>query len=194
MRQGRARWPNGLRVLANCGSRCTEHTKNRAHGHALFCAASGFSRFLKLAMKVPMDRQGLLTFLRKHRLCVQASVAEQSGPQAAVVGYAVSERLELVFDTLSSTRKAHNLRRDPRIALVIWDGEQTLQLEGLADEPSGEDLLRLKQIYLAAFPDGVERERWPGITYVRVRPHWARFSDFGAGGSVLEFDETALRA
>lgn len=141
-----------------------------------------------------MDRQGLLTFLRKHRLCAQASVAELGSPQAAVVGYAVSDRLELIFDTLSSTRKAQNLRRDPRIAIVIWDGEQTLQLEGLADEPSGEELLRLKPIYLAAFPDGVERERWPDITYVRVRPHWARFSDFGPGGSVQEFDEAALRA
>lgn len=141
-----------------------------------------------------MDRSGLLTFLQNHRLCVQASVASLGGPQAAVVGYAVSDRLELIFDTLSSTRKAQNLRRDPRVAIVIWDGEQTLQMEGLADEPSADELLRLKPIYLAAFPDGVEREAWPGITYLRVRPHWARFSDFGAGGSVSELDESALRA
>jgi hypothetical protein len=85
------------------------------------------------------------------------------------------------------------LRRDARVAIVVgWDGEQTLQLEGLADEPSGEDLLRVKQLYLAAFPDGVERQSWPGICYLRVRPHWARFSDFGAGGSIVEFDESAL--
>jgi len=116
------------------------------------------------------------------------------GPQAAVIGYAVSDHLELIFDTLATTRKAQNLRRDPRIALVVWSGEQTLQVEGLADELSGPDLLRLKPIYLAAFPDGVERESWPGISYVRVRPRWARFSDFGAGGSIVEFDEAALRA
>jgi general stress protein 26 len=142
-----------------------------------------------------MDRQGLLAFLRKHRLCVQASVTAERSPQAAVVGYAVSDRLELIFDTLSSTRKHQNLRRDPRIAIVVgWDGEQTLQLEGLADEPSGADLVRLKQLYLAAFPDGVEREGWPGISYLRVRPHWARFSDFGVGGSIVEFDRSQLVA
>jgi hypothetical protein len=140
-----------------------------------------------------MDRQGLLEFLRRHRLCVQASVAAEGAPQAAVVGYAVSDRLELIFDTLASTRKYGNLRRDPRIALVVgWDGEQTLQLEGVADEPSGADLARLKQLYLAAFPDGVERESWPGISYLRVCPHWARFSDFGPGGSIVEFDRRAL--
>lgn len=120
-------------------------------------------------------------------------MAAQGAPQAAVVGYAVSDGLELIFDTLASTRKAQNLRRDPRIAVVVWAGEQTLQLEGVADEPTGEDLLRLKRIYLAAFPDGVERESWPGISYVRVRPNWARFSDFGAGGSIVEFDEYALQ-
>jgi general stress protein 26 len=142
-----------------------------------------------------MDRLELLTFLRKHRLCVQATVAVEGGPQAAVVGYAVSEQLELIFDTLASTRKAQNLRRDARIAIVVgWDGEQTLQLEGLADEPSGEDLERLKRLYLAAFPEGVERQSWPGISYVRVRPHWARFSDFGAGGSIVELDQNALMA
>lgn len=120
-------------------------------------------------------------------------MAEAGAPQAAVVGYAVSDQLELIFDTLASTRKAQNLRRDPRIAIVVgWDAEQTLQLEGVIDEPSGDDLTRLKQLYLAVFPDGVERESWPGISYLRVRPHWARFSDFGAGGSVVEFDQTAL--
>ena len=140
-----------------------------------------------------MDRLGLLAFLRKHRLCVQASVAAEGGPQAAVEGYAVSDRLELVFDTLASTRKAQNLRRDARIAIVVgWDSEQTVQLEGLADEPVGQDLLRMKQLYLAAFPDGVERQSWPGLRYLRVRPHWARFSDFGAGGSIIEFDESVL--
>ena len=140
-----------------------------------------------------MNRSELLAFLRKHRLCVQASVAPGGGPQAAVVGYAVSDRLELIFDTLASSRKAQNLRRDARIAIVVgWDSEQTLQLEGLADEPEGDDLARLKQLYLAAFPDGVERQSWPGISYLRVRPHWARFSDFAVGGSIVEFDRSAL--
>ena len=141
-----------------------------------------------------MDRRGLLAFLRKQRYCVQASVAASGAPQAAVVGYAVSDRLELIFDTFASTRKAQNLRRDARIALVVWEGEQTLQLEGLADEPTGDDLQRLKQLYLATFPDGVERESWPGISYLRVQPQWARFSDFGAGGSIVEFDAQALAA
>jgi len=142
-----------------------------------------------------MNRAELLAFLRRHRYAVQASSADNGVPQAAVIGIAVTDELELVFDTLATSRKAHNLRRDPRIALVVgWDEEQTVQLEGTADEPTGDELARLKQAYFAAFPDGPERESWPDITYVRVRLAWARYSDFRPGGVVVELDEHALKS
>ena len=134
-----------------------------------------------------MTRAELLSFLRRHRYAVQASTAADGAPQAAVVGIAVSDELEIVFDTLGTSRKAHNLRRDGRIALVVgWDEEQTVQLEGRADEPIGDELARLKGVYFARFPDGPEREHWPDISYVRVRLSWARYSDFRPDGNVVE--------
>ncbi len=134
-----------------------------------------------------MTREELLSFLRRHRYAVQASTAADGAPQAAVIGIAISDQLELVFDTVGTSRKGQNLRRDPRIALVVgWDDEQTVQLEGLADEPSGEDLARLKAVYFARFPDGPDREQWPDISYFRVRPTWARYSDFRPNGTVAE--------
>lgn len=138
-----------------------------------------------------MNRAELLSFLRRHRLAVQASVSKDGAPQAAVVGFGVSDELEVVFDTIETTRKVGNLRRDPRIALVIgWDEEQTVQIEGVADEPRGPDLARLKKVYFAAYPDGPERQSWKGITYVRVRPTWVRYSDFRPGGAIVEIDPT----
>jgi tRNA (adenine37-N6)-methyltransferase len=135
----------------------------------------------------PLTPAELLAFLRDHRLAVQASTSA-SGPQAAVVGFAVSDRLEIVFDTLDTSRKLANLRINPRIELVVgWDQEQTAQIAGIADEPTGEDLARLKDVYFAAVPDGVERQSWKGITYVRVRLTWARYSDFrGSQARVVE--------
>jgi pyridoxine/pyridoxamine 5'-phosphate oxidase len=133
-----------------------------------------------------MTRQALVSFLQRHRYAVEASVAGSGQAQAAVVGVAVSDALELVFDTLASTRKCVNLRRDPRVALVIgWDEGQTVQLEGVADEPAGAELARLKAIYFARFPDGPEREGWEGITYFRIRPTWARYSDFRGPAPVI---------
>jgi len=138
---------------------------------------------------MPLSRSELLEYLRKRRYCVQATVAPGGGPQAAVVGFAVSDDLEIVFDTLSSTRKCKNLRRDGRIALVVGVGEdeRTAQIEGIADEPTGAELERLKAVYFAAFPDGVERLAWEGITYFRVRPSFVLFSDFAhSGGPRIE--------
>jgi len=126
-----------------------------------------------------MTRAELLAFLRRYRLAVQATTAPSGAPQAAVIGVAISDALEIVFDTLENTRKFENLRLDPRIALVIgWDDAQCAQIEGVADVPTGAELERIKQCYFAVYPDGRDRLAWPGITHVRVRPSWVRFSDF----------------
>jgi hypothetical protein len=129
-----------------------------------------------------MNATGLLEFLREHRLAVEASVAAAGGAQAAVVGVAVTDRFELVFDTLDSTRKAGNLRRNPKLALVIGGlvagDERTVQYEGVADEPSGVELERIKHAYYAVYPDGPSRLSWPGLIYVRVRPTWIRYSNY----------------
>lgn len=124
----------------------------------------------------------LLDFLRTQRLAVQASRGERDGVQAALVGIAVTDSFEIVFDTLSTSRKAHNLRRNHRVALVIggWmaGNERTVQYEGTVDEPTGALLERLKTAYFAAWPDGPSRASWPGLVYIRARPTWIRYSDF----------------
>jgi pyridoxine/pyridoxamine 5'-phosphate oxidase len=126
-----------------------------------------------------VDRAELLAFLRRHRLAVEASVSTSGAPQAAVVGIAVTDALELVFDTLSSTRKFANLRADPRIALVVgWDAERTAQLEGTVDFPTGDELERIRAAYFVVHPDGRDRLAWPGLVHARVRLTWARYSDF----------------
>jgi PPOX class probable F420-dependent enzyme len=144
-----------------------------------------------------MDASALLDFLRAHRVAVVASVAADGAPQAAVVGYAVTDEFELVFDTLGSSRKAGNLRNAPRIALVVGglDGEEiTAQIEGVADEPQGAELERLRQTYFAAYPDGPTRSTWPGLTYFRVRPRWIRLSDFSRNPPLLvEFSTADLQ-
>ena len=128
-----------------------------------------------------MELGDLLGFLRGQRFGVISSVSRDGQPQAAVVGLAFTDEGEAVFDTVASSRKARNLRRDPRASLVIWEGERTVQMEGRVDEPAGAERDAIVKVYLAAFPDGVERLRWEGITHFRFRPSWVRDSDLGAG-------------
>jgi Pyridoxamine 5'-phosphate oxidase len=145
-----------------------------------------------------MTRSRLLQFLRSHSLAVQASVTPSGSPQAAVVGFVVTDDFEVFFDTLSTSRKAHNLRQNARIALAIggWNpgDERTVQYEGIADEPSGPELDRLKELYFGTFPDGRERLSWPGLIYVRARPIWIRYSDFTkTPPRILEFTLEQLK-
>jgi hypothetical protein len=129
-----------------------------------------------------MNAHELLAFLRAHRVAAQSSVSPAGDPQAAVVGVAFTDQFELVFDTVESTRKAGNLRRHPALAFVIGGfgpgDERTVQYEGLADVPSGDELQRVQQVYYAVYPDGPTRLSWPGLIYVRVRPTWIRYSDY----------------
>ena len=118
---------------------------------------------------------------------VVSSTSDAGEPQSAVVGYVVSDALELVFDTLGDTRKAHNLRLRPKCAFVMWDYEKarTVQLEGFADEPKGDELERCRALYYAGFPDGRERAKWPLITWFRIRPRWVRLTDFSGDAPAL---------
>ena len=122
----------------------------------------------------------LVELLRRFRLGVVATVAGNGEPQAATVGIAVGDALELVFDTLSTTRKFANLAREPRVAIVMGEGELTVQIEGRADVPVGDERKRVQDIYFATWPDGRERAAWPNIAWVRIRPTWVRVSDFAA--------------
>ena len=145
-----------------------------------------------------MNRAELLEFMRTYTNAVQASVSPQGAVQAAVIGIAVSDSFEIIFDTVDATRKVHNLLLNPRIAFVIggWTpgDERTVQYEGLVDVPEGTELERLKNIYYKKFPTGRLRLGWPGITYLRARPTWIRYRDFNkVPATMLELDAEQIR-
>ena len=126
-----------------------------------------------------MNPSDLYTFIASKPYAVISTIAANGSPQSALIGIAVTPNLEIIFDTLSTTRKYANLLASPSCSLVIgWDNEQTLQYEGTAFFPSGPDLSRYQDVYFASWPEGHARQPWPGIAYVVIRPTWIRYSDF----------------
>jgi uncharacterized pyridoxamine 5'-phosphate oxidase family protein len=127
-----------------------------------------------------MTETAYFDFLSARKLAVLGTVTPAGQPQGALVGYAVTSDLELVFDTLRDSRKYRNLISNPAVSLVAgWEAEETVQIDGVAEELSGTTLERYKKVYFRAWPDGVEREHLEGIAYFAVRPSWVRYSDFG---------------
>jgi general stress protein 26 len=120
-------------------------------------------------------------FMRQQPLGIVATTNRANKPEAALVGVAVSFGLEIIFDTVKTSRKYHNILQNPKVALVIgWDNETTVQYEGIA-EVLGNDIEaeNLKEVYYRAYPDGRERaETWPGLVHIKVTPQWLRYSNF----------------
>jgi pyridoxine/pyridoxamine 5'-phosphate oxidase len=121
----------------------------------------------------------LYKFLAQSKLGVLGTIGDAGTPQSALVGIAVTEDLEIVFDTVKSSRKYSNLMSRPACSFAIgWAGEKTVQYEGQAQELQGSELERCQEVYFQAWPDGPSRLTWPGIVYFIVRPRWIRYSDF----------------
>jgi hypothetical protein len=126
-----------------------------------------------------MDRTAIQAFMARHRYGVVSSLSSEGIPQSALVGIATTSDLEIVFDTVKSSRKYPNLSTRPLCSFVVgWAGEQTVQFEGVAREPQGSELKRFQEAYFAFWPDGPARMVWPGIAYFVVQPRWIRYSDF----------------
>ena len=126
-----------------------------------------------------MDKADLYEFMSAQTLGVLGTLSPEGTPQSALVGIAVTPELEIVFDSLSSTRKFRNLTRDSRACFAIgWDGEQTVQFEGESFLPEGAALTRYQSIYFARWPECLSHQSWPGIVYFVVRPRWIRYSDY----------------
>ena len=128
-----------------------------------------------------MILEEIFDIARRKRFLVVSTVNESGAPEAALMGFALTEANEIVFDTLSTSRKAVNLTRNAKAALVVgWDDSVSLQIEGTARRPVGDDLASAKAAYFREWPDGRARESWPNIAYVVVKPKWIRYSNFAA--------------
>ena len=133
-----------------------------------------------------MKIEEVFDIVRRKRLAVVSTVHDSGAPEAALVGFALTERDEIVFDTLGSSRKAVNIVRRPAAALVIgWENDISVQIEGVARRPQGDDLAYAKAAYFREWPDGRGRENWPDIAYIVVKPRWMRYANY-AGAPVIE--------
>jgi len=134
-----------------------------------------------------MNLQEVFRFMESERLGVLTTATNSGQPEAALMGFAVTSDLEIIFDTVRSSRKYPILKENPRVAWVVGcTTEVTVQYEGVAEELEGAALAKYKQIYFQKFPDGPARENWAGMTYFVVRPKWVRYCDYNPGSRRIE--------
>lgn len=116
--------------------------------------------------------------IRRHKLGIIATINPKAKPEAAVIEYGETEKLELIFDTFIASRKYNNIMGNPNVAFVIgWDENITIQYEGVASELSGNELERCKGVYFAKNPRAKKWEGREGMSYFKITPKWIRYSD-----------------
>jgi hypothetical protein len=128
--------------------------------------------------------------LTREGLAVISTAGPDGAPESALVNIGVAENLDLIFETIETTRKCLNLRRGPRASIVVWEDNETLQYSGIADEPDEFALEPLLRIYFDARSEARGHRGWPGLTYFRIRPKWLRLSAYY--GTSWKVDELTL--
>lgn len=125
-----------------------------------------------------MSKKDILKFIRKHKLAVLSTVTPDNKSQSAVLEFGETDDLELIFDMFKSSRKYKNLKKNKNVSVVIgWDDNITVQYEGLAEELEGDAAKKYKEAYWRKNPRAKRWENRKGITYVKVKPQWIRYSD-----------------
>jgi nitroimidazol reductase NimA-like FMN-containing flavoprotein (pyridoxamine 5'-phosphate oxidase superfamily) len=121
----------------------------------------------------------LLRLTRKSCYAALATSTLAGVPEVAPLRYAVTDDFELVMGTLRTSRKYKNLTSNDQVAVVVWDYEMSIQIEGRFDEPEGSDEERLRTHFANELPREAQlRASRPNHFYFWITPTWARCSDF----------------
>ena len=132
----------------------------------------------------------LHNFIKEHKLAVIATVTGSALPEAAVIGIAVNENLEIICSSFSTSRKYQNLLKNPRVAMVIgWEKGRTVQYEGIATELSEDEAEEHLETSLEKTPAvGKYVQREYKVVY-KITPKWIRYTNL----SVDPWDKVELK-
>ena len=127
-----------------------------------------------------MDKQKLLSLLKKSSLCVLATANLDGKPEAAVMAYAINSNFEIYMFTEPTTRKWQNILRCPRVALVVGgtNDDPEIQLDGTCVGLTDKERTSIPQYVLSVHPEWKDYFSSPTGEWIKVVPSWARYSDF----------------
>ena len=126
------------------------------------------------------NKQLIAQFLDSQKLGVIATIhADHNAPESALVGFANTDKLELIFGTSRHTRKYTNLQNTTNVSFVIgWEPQiGTLQYEGTARELNAEEKSSYRELILARNPYHQNFIDTEDQKYFLVTPSWIRLVD-----------------
>lgn len=122
--------------------------------------------------------------LYQHTLAVISTFdVKTKKPEAALIAFAETKDLEIIFQTQYATRKYVNLQKNKHVALVIgWDVKHhaTLQYEGVARELKSNELEQNRRLFLEKKKSPCTKEflYHPKAKFFKIKPKWIAYSDY----------------
>ncbi len=127
------------------------------------------------------DRELIYNFIKNHSLAV-ISTHNGGYPEAALVAFAETADLELIFQTHVDSRKYKNLQSNSRVAFVIGWNEKihiTVQYEGNAIELYGDEATKYRDTFLSKKTPCVQEFIFhPKSRIFKVNPKWIGYSNY----------------
>jgi PPOX class probable F420-dependent enzyme len=87
--------------------------------------------------QVEMTEAEIEQFIERRRTCTLATIGADGRPHLVAMWYAVVDG-QIWFETKSRSQKAVNLRRDPRVTILIEDGLTYDKLRGVSIDGNAE--------------------------------------------------------
>ena len=138
------------------------------------------------------EKQQIIEFLKARNFCIIATVGPDAQPEAAFVGYASNDIIEIVIGTSKASRKYQNIVENPKTALVIADTTGEIQYEGRAVTLDTKAYLSLiENGQFKPLPGFDKYRNDPNQVWLRITPTWIRFIQHGDVDTVTEHTEFA---
>ncbi len=119
----------------------------------------------------------LYEFLDGYKLGVVSTVNKQGLPNAAIVGFGQTDKLEILFGTDNTSRKYKNLTENQHVAFTIGgETAETIQYEGIARELAKKELDIVRNNYWQKNPYA-EKNNKLTERYFIVTPTFIRYTD-----------------
>jgi uncharacterized pyridoxamine 5'-phosphate oxidase family protein len=111
--------------------------------------------------------------LTEAEACTLATASSGGQPEAATVRFVCDEEYTIYVNTATTYRKYHNLIENPRVALVVTNYTNDIQIEGEAREITGRDVEHAEELYIQKYG----RSKYltdPNSTFFEIDTTWMR--------------------
>jgi len=88
--------------------------------------------------EIRMSNEEVRDFLARSRTIILNSIGRDGAPHPMPMFYAVEDDGAIVMTTYTKSQKIQNLRRDPRVSLLVEDGTTYAELRGVVFYGSAE--------------------------------------------------------